>query len=180
MGKPNITVLLKEHGYKMIFNNVLLKSLISILLSHLQRSFLLQQMGTNTETHTWIMNREWEILKYSAKAPYSPDVAVMSEAYCFCLVNLGLVLKASSLHKNLIYAWMFSVSETYCSIIWPFPVLSTQFSGSKLFSVQTDSVRLLSLDLSWIALLGLILTLLINSYFLATSHSLAHYVFTCV
>jgi hypothetical protein len=47
--KPNTTVLLKECIIKMIPNNILLYSQIYALLSHQQKSFLLQQMGTNTE-----------------------------------------------------------------------------------------------------------------------------------
>lgn len=37
---------------------------ISALLSHHQRAFLLQEMGTNTETHSQTLCREWEALEH--------------------------------------------------------------------------------------------------------------------
>lgn len=50
-GKPNTTVLPKEHSNKIPPNDILLYSEIRALLSRHQRSFLPQQR-TNTETHS--------------------------------------------------------------------------------------------------------------------------------
>ena len=51
-GKPNTTVLLKEHSNKMTLDDILLYSEISAFPSHHQRCSLLQYMGANTESTT--------------------------------------------------------------------------------------------------------------------------------
>ena len=45
-------------------NDIMLNSEISALFSHYQRSFLLQQMETNTEAHRQILRRELETLEH--------------------------------------------------------------------------------------------------------------------
>ena len=58
---------------KMTPNDILLYSEIRALLSHHQRSFPLQQMRTNTETHRQTLHREWETLEHSALNKMSPS-----------------------------------------------------------------------------------------------------------
>jgi hypothetical protein len=64
--EENRTVLLKGHGDIVTFNNIQIHSLIDqVLLSNHQKSFLLQYIGTNPETHNWTMCRKQETLKQS-------------------------------------------------------------------------------------------------------------------
>lgn len=58
LGKPNTTVLPKEHSIKMIPHDILPNSQISVLVSHYQRNFFLLYMRTNTKTHNWTTCRE--------------------------------------------------------------------------------------------------------------------------
>ena len=62
----------KQRSNKIIPNDILLYSYIGALFSHHQRSFLLQQMKTNTETHGQTLGRRWETLEYSALNGMSP------------------------------------------------------------------------------------------------------------
>lgn len=67
--EPNTTVRLKESSYKMTSKDNLLFSWIS----HHQSSFLLQQMGTHTESQSHPMCTEWEALEHSALNGVSPS-----------------------------------------------------------------------------------------------------------
>lgn len=53
--------LLKDHSNKMTPNNVLLYPWTSASLSHHQRIFLLQEMGTSTEAPRWTAFRVWSV-----------------------------------------------------------------------------------------------------------------------
>lgn len=55
--RPNTTVWLNKHRNELATGDILLHLQISALLSHPQRSFLLQQTGTITETHSSTMCR---------------------------------------------------------------------------------------------------------------------------
>ena len=59
-GKQNIywSKRKKKHIDKMTPNDILTYSKINSFLNHHQRSFLLQQIGTNTETHSQTLHRE--------------------------------------------------------------------------------------------------------------------------
>jgi hypothetical protein len=69
MGKRITTVLLKECSNEVTPNDILIMLTDHrsqrALFGHHQRSFSLQQMRTDTETHNWIMCREWKTLKCS-------------------------------------------------------------------------------------------------------------------
>ena len=54
-------------------NDILLYSQISVLLSHHQRSFLLQQMGTDTKMDSWTLYGEQETLEHLAINRMSPS-----------------------------------------------------------------------------------------------------------
>lgn len=54
-------------------DGVLLYAQMSTLLSHLQRGFLLQQMGTDTESQSQTLCKEQETLEHSAPYRMSPS-----------------------------------------------------------------------------------------------------------
>lgn len=64
------TVILREYIYRMTPNDILLYSYISSLLSQNQRSYHLQQMGANTESHNQCV--ESKRLQYSSLIWMSP------------------------------------------------------------------------------------------------------------
>ena len=72
--KPN-TIDLRKGKKKVVMSLtcILLYSLISALFSYYQRSFLLKQMGTNTETHSQTIHGEWETLGNSTLNGISPS-----------------------------------------------------------------------------------------------------------
>ena len=63
--KPTTNVLLKEHCNKVTANDGLLYPQISALVSSHWRSFFLQQMEVNTETHKWAVYRGWDTVQHS-------------------------------------------------------------------------------------------------------------------
>lgn len=54
-------------------NEILLNSQICAMFKYQQRSFLLQKMWTNAETHSQIILREWDTLKHTALKGTSPS-----------------------------------------------------------------------------------------------------------
>lgn len=64
-GTSNTTVLLKEDSCNISHNNSLKSAFNHISLSHNQRSFLLQEIRTNTETYNRAVGRDCETLEPS-------------------------------------------------------------------------------------------------------------------
>ena len=54
-------------------NDILLYSYIDTLFNHHQKSFLLQQVGTDTETHSQTLHRDRETLEYTTLNRMSPS-----------------------------------------------------------------------------------------------------------
>ena len=68
MGGSNAIVLLREHSNKMTPSDILLYS----LLGHHQRSFLLQQIGTKTETHAHTIMQSGRPSALKGMSPSNP------------------------------------------------------------------------------------------------------------
>ena len=72
LGKTKFIVLLNEHNNKMAPNNIPLYPYVGVVFRYHQRSFLLQEMGKNPETHNCTVYRKQETVEHSILNGMSP------------------------------------------------------------------------------------------------------------
>lgn len=72
LGKTKFIVPLNEHSKKMAPNNIPLCPYIGVVFSYHQRSFLLQEMGENPETHNCTVYKKRETTEHSVLSGVSP------------------------------------------------------------------------------------------------------------